>query len=224
MCFRYARPMHDINIELIRAEEGPIIYMIGDNSAAIKAAEHMKTRCTLAAVAPPDWNGSLSPWPAPKCFREGAAFTGGADAFINQMLEAMPGFEKSNGLYAGRRGICGYSLAGLCALYCLYASDAFDGAASVSGSMWFDGWQDFMESSGADMTGKHVYLSVGDREKLARNERLSKVEKCTIRAREILAAKGADVFFELNPGNHFRDVDLRLARGTDWLQAALLKG
>lgn len=216
--------MHDINIELIRAEEGPIIYMIGDNSSAIKAAEHMKTRCTLVAVTPPDWNGSLSPWPAPKCFREGEAFAGGADVFISQMLEDMPGFEKSNGLYADRRGICGYSLAGLCALYCLYASDAFDGAASASGSMWFDGWQDFMEASDADMTGKHVYLSVGDREKLARNERLSKVEKCTIRAREILAAKGADVFFELNPGNHFRDVDLRLARGTDWLQAALSKG
>ena len=30
-------------------------------------------------------------------------------------------------------------------------------------------------------------------------------------------SKGHQVFFEMNQGNHFQDVDLRLAKGITWM-------
>ncbi len=41
------------------------------------------------------------------------------------------------------RGIAGYSLAGLFALWAVYQTGLFDRAASVSGSLWFDGFLTF---------------------------------------------------------------------------------
>jgi predicted alpha/beta superfamily hydrolase len=213
--------MPDARIELVRAGEGPVIYVIGDAQSAKDAAERMSAPCAVAAVTPPDWNGSLSPWHAPGCFKGGEDFAGGGAGFIRAMAEAIPGFEAEKGVAGRKRGVCGYSLAGLCALYSLYLTDIFLGAASVSGSMWFDGWIEFMEKSAVSMAGRHVYLSVGDRERKARSQRLARVEECTRRAGEILASGGAQAYFELNPGNHFRDVDLRLARGMDWLCGAI---
>lgn len=216
--------MPDVMIEPVMAGEGPVLYVIGDVQSAKRAAEHMLCACAVAAVVPPDWNASLSPWPAPRCFRGGEDFAGGGDEFIMAMARAIAKFETYENIASAKRGVCGYSLAGLCALYSLYRTDIFHGAASASGSVWFDGWIDFMEKSSSGMSGRHVYLSVGDLESRARNERLSRVGECTRRAGDILASRGAKVHFELNPGNHFRDTDLRLARGMDWLCGALENG
>lgn len=213
--------MPDMKLELIKAGKGPVIYLIGDAQAAEDAALRMHESVCLAAVVPDDWNGSLSPWPAPKCFRDGDDFSGGADEFLERFLNELPAFEENHGLAGKKRAVCGYSLAGLCAVYAMYKTDVFDAAASVSGSMWFDGWIDYMEKSAADMTGRFFCLSVGDREKKTRNIRLAPVEENTKRAGEILAARGAEVEFYLNPGNHFMEPDARLGRAMDCLAAHL---
>ena len=216
--------MNTVKIELISRGASPAIYLIGDAPSARAARAHVRARCTLAAAIPSNWNGDLSPWYAPKCFKGGDDFAGGADAFLDGVARAVAGFEKDEGIKAQKRALCGYSLAGLCALYGLYACDIFDGAGSASGSMWFDGWLKYMAKSGAQLAGKSVYLSVGDREKNARNIRLARVEQCTRRAAEILESKGARTKFELNNGNHFVDAPLRLARAIDWLCGELGAG
>lgn len=60
---------------------------------------------------------------------------------------------------------------------------------------------------------KFIYLSLGDKEKAARNPRLAAVEDCTIQAAELLSAQGIPITFEMNCGGHFQDVPARIARG-----------
>lgn len=195
-----------------RGSDRHVFYVIGDAQSAIETAEKTEVDGTFIAVTPPDWNGALSPWSAPRCFRDGEDFSGGADVFIEEMCRAIPDFEIENGISPEKRFLLGYSLAGLCAVYALFRTAIFAGAASVSGSMWFDGWLDFIAQNDTVSPNMCMYFSVGDKEKKTRNRRLAAVEDCTRAAAEIMAEKGARTLFELNPGNHFVDHPYRMAR------------
>ena len=70
-------------------------------------------------------------------------------------------------------------------------------------------------------TPSAAYLSVGDREKIARDPRLAKVEDKTLKTAEILREKGVEILFELNEGNHFTHPEIRLAKGVAALAAKL---
>ena len=103
---------------------------------------------SLVSVAVPDWNADLSPWPAPRAFPKGEDFAGRADAFLQSLLQkALPEAEASLGFSPGVRLLAGYSLSGLFALYALTKTGRFDGVASASGSLWYDGFLDFFERS-----------------------------------------------------------------------------
>ena len=115
------------------------------------------------------------------------------------------------------RAIAGYSLVGLFALWSVFQTDAFDRAASVSGSLWFDGFMDCMRSSTPPNGLRQIYLSLGDKEKNARNQRMAAVEDYTRQAAELLREWNIPVMFELNPGGHFQDIPGRIARGIDQL-------
>ena len=185
--------------------------------------EHMKSDASVISVTVENWNRDMSPWQAEKCFKDGEDFGGGAGIFLAELVSAIPEAERRWGIAPVHRAICGYSLAGLCALYGLYMSDMFDGAASVSGSVWFDGWTEFMKENCPAKGFVRAYLSVGDREARTRNLRLASVEECARKAREILVSQDHEAIFELNPGNHFFEPDKRLARGMDALFEMYLK-
>ena len=161
-----------------------------------------------------DWNHDMTPWYCPPLSADDTAATGGADEYLGLLLsEILP---KARTLVCGspmRTCIAGYSLAGLFALYAMYRCDAFDRAASISGSLWFP---DFLEfATGHNMLRKpdRIYLSLGDKEKKTRHPLLKTVQDNT----EVLAKHyrqlGIEVTFELNPGTHFQDAALRSAKG-----------
>ncbi len=210
--------MPDIDI-LRRGGSGLAFYVIAGKEHAGEVCRLVKADADIISVSVDDWNHQLSPWFAVKCFRDGDDFGGGAREYIAALTAAIPDFEKVNGLAPARRVLCGYSLAGLCALYALYVTDVFCGAVSASGSMWFDGWIDFMEKQSP--AAEAVYLSVGDREARTRNRRLASVEECTRRACEILNLQSVHAVFEMNSGNHFCESELRLARGIDRITGIL---
>ena len=119
-----------------------------------------------------------------------------------------------DGLAPAWRGIAGYSLAGLFAIYALYRTDLFSRAASVSGSLWYPGFRDFIISSQLRARPDRLYLSLGDRE--------SKGSTSTVLGNtEAIAAHfssiGISTLFELNPGNHFTDPAGRTAKGIDFI-------
>jgi len=196
-----------------------IVYaaMDGEDAEAVWAMLK-EPRPVLVAISGVDWNRELSPWPASKAFRGTDNFGGEAPAFLDALTGHMiPLVEEHLGFVPSSRAIAGYSLAGLFALWSVFTTDVFDQAASVSGSLWYDGFLEHM-SSGTLCDGvERVYLSLGDREKNARNPRLAAVEERTSQMTELLRSRGIPVIFELNQGGHFGDVAGRIARAINAL-------
>lgn len=158
-----------------------------------------------AAFEVDDWNRALSPWPAPPVFGK-EAFGGGARETLDRLLEALPRLDP-----ALPRIIGGYSLAGLFALWAHYETDAFAGVAAASPSVWFPGWDAYADQRQAR---GFAYLSLGDREPRTRNPQMATVGDAILRQADRFA--GIPCKFEWNPGNHFTDPDVRMAKGFAW--------
>lgn len=195
------------------AQEHPVIYL---HTAAEDCREIfglLKNRCTLVALSGIDWNRDMSPWPAGRAFKGGEDFAGGAEVYLQRLTEyIIPSVEKRLGFSPAGRGIAGYSLGGLFALWSICNTDVFKLAASASGSLWFDGWPEYINTTAPKTTPERVYISLGDREKNARDPRMRQVEE-----NSRLTAEKLGAFFELNEGNHFKDAPLRTARAIDYI-------
>ncbi len=161
----------------------------------------------LVAFRVNDWNTDLSPWKAPAVFGS-EGFGDGAGAVLGEILENVRDGTKE--YYIG-----GYSLAGLFALWAVYQTGAFSGAAAVSPSMWFPGFTEYMKEN--DIRCGAVYLSLGEKESKTRNPVMATVGDRIREAHGILTGRGVDCILEWNEGNHFRDADVRTAKGFAWL-------
>lgn len=200
-------------------KNGFIVYMHMNSDDMEKLVmELADVNAVLVAIEGVDWNRDLSPWAGKKAFRSGEAFAGGADAYLKELIETIvPAVEGSIDYTPSRRILAGYSLAGLFALYAMYRTDIFNEFGSISGSLWYDGFLEFMMKNQPLKIPDRVYFSLGNREKITRNQRLGLVEERTIEAEKQLRSLGSDTLFELTPGNHFEDVTDRIARGLRWL-------
>lgn len=165
-----------------------------------------------------DWTADLSPWKAPEVFKGEPAFAGGADAYLEFLCSyVILQTEKKLQLTVKKRALIGYSLAGLFSVYALYRTTFFTNIASVSGSLWYDGFIDFMLKNETLCKPERAYFSVGIKEKKTRNDRMSKVEDQTLQAKRRLEEMGVSCFFELNEGNHFYQVEERIEKAARWL-------
>ena len=161
----------------------------------------------LIAVKVADWNADLSPWPAPAVFGS-EDFGNGAAATLDEVLKICTGPEKT---YI----IGGYSLAGLFALWAACQTDVFRGVAAASPSVWFPGFTDYMKDN--RIRASSVYLSLGDKEERTRNPRMAVVGDRIREAHELLKNQGVSTVLEWNPGNHFKDPDIRTAKAFAWV-------
>ena len=199
-----------------------IMILIGDHGEAAQAASLLvDLPCAVVCIPCRDWNLDLSPWPAPAVFGK-EDFGGGADAFLRQLLDAcIPSIQQeATSVYGGcslSLGICGYSLAGLFALWAAMRCDRFRFVASVSGSLWYDGFEDWFAEHASQLQVERAYFSVGDKEKRTRNLRMACVEDASRGIAEKMALLGIQSTFELNPGNHFQQVPERLSKAIHWL-------
>ena len=156
----------------------------------------------------------MSPWECVPVMAQDEGYAGGADSYLSLLLEEiLPEGLKRLPESPSWTGIAGYSLAGLFALYALYRTDIFARAASMSGSLWFPGFGDFVRSHDMKRAPEKLYLSLGDKEAKTRNPYLKTVQENTEAAVQLYRDRGLDVTWELNPGNHFRDAELRSAKG-----------
>ena len=160
----------------------------------------------MIALKVGDWNRDLSPWTAPPVFGD-QPFGGGAEATLQEVLKLCGDAHRTHILG-------GYSLAGLFALWAAYQTDVFSAVVGASPSVWFPGFTDYMDTR--VIRARHVYLSLGDREERTRNPVMATVGKCIREAHGLLMARDVDCVLEWNPGNHFRDSDIRTARGFAW--------
>lgn len=172
----------------------------------------------LAVIGGLDWGGDMTPWPCPPLSKYDAPCTGGADRCLAGLTERiLPEAERRMGARPCWRGIAGYSLAGLFALYTLYRTDVFSRAASVSGSLWFLRFLEYAEAHAPAALPERVYFSLGGREARTRHPLMKTVQARTEAVERLFRARGAETVFVQNRGGHFTDPAGRTAAGIDWL-------
>ena len=157
-----------------------------------------------------DWNRDLSPWTAPPVF--GKEPFGGEAAVTLDFLrtQVIPQFQGKVFV------IGGYSLAGLFALWAGCTTDIFTGVAAASPSVWFPGFVSFADEH--PIQTKAVYLSLGDREEKTKNPLMAQVGSAINQIYKSIAARETiKTTLEWNPGNHFKDPDLRTAKAFAWV-------
>lgn len=173
---------------------------------------------TLVAISGLNWEHDMAPWDIPPISSKDTPCTGGADDYLELLLnEILPQAEKTVFGTPLWRGIAGYSLAGLFALYSIYRTDVFSRAASVSGSLWFPDFPAFVCSHTPKQTPDCIYFSLGDKEHKTRNPFLQTVRQNTEEMEDFYKQQGIATTFQLNPGNHFQDAALRTAAGIRWI-------
>lgn len=200
----------------------PVIYLntYGSEGGAVYD-ELIKTGCAdfnLVTVSGLEWNNDMTPWKCPPVIKNGEPFTGGADNYLVFLLQdVVTAAEKKITGTPAWRGIAGYSLGGLFAVYSLYKTDVFKRVASASGSLWFPGFKEFVFENKMKAQPERVYFSVGNKESKTRNEYMKAVENNTREIENYFRSQKIKTIFELNPGNHFQNAAQRTARSIQWL-------
>ena len=111
----------------------------------------------------------------------------------------------------------GYSLAAFFSLWAAYQTDRFRGIAAASPSVWFPGWDSFIKEH--EIRSPVVYLSLGNREAKTRNKTMAAVADRIQQTHDRLEEDRncMSCTLEWNQGNHFRDPDVRTAKGFAWV-------
>ena len=222
----------------------PVIYLLGGKDLShimtilekTMAAEPKPGQCKEAIIVGIENQvpeRDYTPWEAEALSSKSRPFTGKADHFLYILETQIKTFIDKN--YRTMRdieytSIAGYSLAGLTALYALYTTDFALTYASVSGSLWFPKWGDFIKKHKLRQMSEDgvikVYISLGERETNASDKLKSKVAERTQETVKVLKEQVAslgqdesDVFFEYNKGGHWEDIPERTAKALAHLLA-----
>ena len=170
---------------------------------------------SLIAFKIEDWNNELSPWKAPPAFGNKTFGSGAKDTleFIESRL--IPTVKEKYNLGDEIIFILGgYSLAGLFSLWSVYKSNTFLGIAAASPSVWFNGWEEFMNNN--TLLSNTIYLSLGDTEEKTKNKVMSAVGENIKKQEELLKNNNINTILEWNKGGHFSDSDIRVAKAFTW--------
>ena len=161
-----------------------------------------------------DWNGDLTPWPADGVFKKAKPFGGQAAVFLARLCnEIVPKAEGELGLTHPQRTLMGVSLSGLFALWTAFNTDVFQNIISISGSLWYDGFAEWVRTHEISPKVENICILLGEKEKNAKEKRMAMVEKKTAEIAELLRDKcQGKVVFELVEGTHFSPVVPRMEK------------
>ncbi|MGV8984501.1 alpha/beta hydrolase [Clostridium sp.] len=207
----------------------PVVYINGeDNMQEImeELESHFGVDCSAfiaISVMVEEWNDNFSPWDAPALTKKSESFKGGAASYLKLLVDTIKPFIDEH--YKTRpqpsnTALIGYSLGGLTALYAMYTTNAFGKIGSMSGSLWYDGWIEFMDSHMPANAFSRVYISLGRAEERSRNQRMAKVGNCTRKAAVILEKQlefKENLILEWNEGGHFSELPNRFKRALLWI-------
>ena len=180
--------------------------------------ENTDRNFSLVAFKIEDWNSELTPWEMPLLrgkgnFGDGATRT--LEFIKNELIPALSEYTNTENKEI-KYILGGYSLAGLFSLWSGYQTDIFEGIAAVSPSVWYKGWIEYV-AAGKPLSEK-IYLSLGDTEEKTKHQILSKIGDNIRKQHEILENSGnVKTVLEWNEGNHFKNPDIRAAKGFLWV-------
>lgn len=148
----------------------------------------------LAGVESKDRLAEYTPWPASPLIPGKADFGGRGGEYLRFLAEELkPWIDRE---YPTRpamenTGIAGASLGGLIALYAAYLyPDVFGRIGSISGSMWYPGFLDFMAGPPLPVRRQRIHLDVGGLEGVAKTTVQWEMVPANQKAYQILRDKG----------------------------------
>lgn len=185
----------------------------GDLDDGLKGLSE-KFGVSIAVIEAVDWNNDLTPWQAEGVFKKAKPFGGEAAAFLERLThEIVPETERDLGIEDAERTLLGVSLSGLFAVWSAFNTDAFTNIISLSGSLWYDGFVEWMKEQTPSSQLKKICMLLGEKEKNAKEKRMATVEERSLAAADILKTKSqAAVTFELVEGTHFSPILPRMER------------
>ncbi|MBO5209099.1 MAG: alpha/beta hydrolase [Lachnospiraceae bacterium] len=195
-----------------------MVYLHTAAEEAAKVWELSTKDFALIAIEGINWNRDLSPWYHEKVFAGGEDFEGKADEYLHLLTNSLlPKIEEACGIVPKQRYLTGYSLGGLFAVYAMYHTSIFEGIGSISGSLWYDGFCTYVENHTIMCNPGKIYFSLGDKEAASARGSMRTVLSCTEKIAEKFRHDGIKTIFEMNPGNHFNEVPMRIWKGIRWL-------
>lgn len=210
------RQFHNLSIAVAKADSDRVCYIIMPEGEKDKFLRYIDAAsidhgCSLVVISGINWNDDLTPWPAPGVFKEKKPFGGKAREFLKSLLtEYILDIEQALGLKNPKRYLVGISLSGLFALWTITRTDKFAGIASISGSLWYDGFADYMQQNPPMNPSVKVYMSLGDKEKKSKDERMSQVETLTGQIADSLRQQDISVDYQIVEGTHFSPIEPRI--------------
>lgn len=200
-----------------KSKEAPLIVIPSFEDNASKIIENVKLLTdkdfSLLTIYDFDWNNNLSPYKAPTIFKGTSDFKGEAKDFLEQViLKLINEVTIKENIRPIYKGLVGYSMAGLFAVYALFKTDAFLKVGSVSGSLWYPNFVEFIKNNEVLHSISTFYMSLGDKEKMTKNQTMRQVEDNSLIIFDRISSIIPHSKFEFNKGNHFQDEALRFAK------------
>ncbi len=202
--------------------ETPVIYLNTFGNEGGEVYKMLLESCpidfSIVAISNLEWNHDMAPWDIPPISKDDVPCTGGADDYLDFLITGIiPEAEKLIPHPVSWRGLAGYSLAGLFSIYSIYKTDVFSRIASMSGSLWFPGFTEYVFSNEMKKEPEFVFFSLGDQERMTKNPYLIPVQENTEKIESFYRKKGIGTIFKLNHGGHFKDAAKRTAAGIEWI-------
>ena len=200
-----SRIYHSFHLDIATSDSHRICYIVlpeklKENERSWLDSMAEKHSANMVVISGLDWESDLTPWKAPGL--KGGEFAGKAQSFLDILTaDLMVNMESSLRINRVQRFFCGVSLSGLFGIWASCKKDIFEGVASVSGSLWYDGFAEWISENRP--YPEKFYLSIGEKEKEAKNPRLASIDEVTKHFYGLLNTVGKDVCFEYNEGNHF---------------------
>lgn len=174
----------------------------------------------LVAVHSPDRDAEYTPWPARCAFPKGADYPGKAQAYVKLLegqIKPLVDSRYPTLQEAEETALCGYSLGGLCSLYAAVQSRTFGRIASVSGSLWYPGWLDFVRENRPAGELAALWVSIGRKESAPSHPLLAGAGEAAQQTLRLLAPFARQHIFFWHEGGHFAHAAQRLAGALCWL-------
>ena len=211
-----SRIYHELNLDIVTTESDDVCYVLLPErmkEADMNWLEELVQKYTvnIVAISGMMWNDDLTPWKAPALNPKEEDFKGKAKNFLSSLLsDLFINTEQSLRLNHPKRHLIGISLSGLFALWASTETNKFNSVASISGSLWFDGFVEWFKEQ--KLLADRYFLSLGDKEVKAKNERLASIGTCTESILQIIQDKSKEVTFISDEGNHFEFFKERLEK------------
>ena len=211
-----SRIYHELNLDIVTTESDDVCYVLLPErmkEADMNWLEEVvqKYPVNIVAISGMKWNDDLTPWKAPALNPKEEDFKGKAKNFLSSLLsDLFINTEQSLRLNHPKRHLIGISLSGLFSLWASIETNKFNSVASISGSLWYDGFVEWFKEQ--ELLADRYFLSLGDKEVKAKNERLASIGTCTESILQIIQDKSKEVTFISDEGNHFEFFKERLEK------------